>query len=266
MTSSRNMLVFTDLDATLIDHDTYSWKPAEEAIRRLNIEGIPIIPCTSKTRTEIEFYRKKIGLIAPFVSENGGGIFSPIGYYGFDYEYDKTVEGYKVIELGLPYERLRGELKSLSKFGKIIGFGDMSNSEVARDSGLSLEEAIMAKNREYDEPFKFEGDEDGLMRAIEADGFNWTKGGRYWHIMGANDKGEAVRVLKELFEEKLGKVETVGLGDSLNDLPMLKAVDIPILIRKNDGSYDERVNVKGLTSSDKPGPGGWNEEILRMLR
>jgi mannosyl-3-phosphoglycerate phosphatase len=266
MTSSRSILVFTDLDGTLIDHDTYSWKGASGAVKKLKGLGIPIILCTSKTRAEIEVYRKKIGLNAPFVSENGGGIFIPKGYFDFAFDYDKVVDDYKVIELGTHYDMIRGVLKDLKDFGMIIGFGDMTVNEVMKNTGLPKDEAKLAKEREYDEAFIFEGDESGLKNAIEQLGFNWTKGGRFWHIMGENDKGEAVRILKELFEEKLGKVRTVGLGDSLNDLPMLKGVDVPIIVQKPNNSYDPRVKVSGLRKAKKPGPEGWNEEILELLK
>lgn len=265
MTSSENILVFTDLDGTLIDHDTYSWGAAEEAIGRLKAEGMPIIPCTSKTRTEIDFYRKRIGLIDPFISENGGGVFIPEDYFDFNFEYGGEMKGYKVIELGTPYKDIRRALDDMRSFGDIIGFGDMSAEEVAEDTGLSMGEARMAKEREYDEAFKFSGDEDGLRKAIGKAGLNWTRGGRYWHIMGENDKGKAVKILVRLFERKLGAVRTVGLGDSLNDLPMLRVVDIPILVQKKDGGYDARVDAPRLIKANAPGPEGWNDEILRLL-
>jgi mannosyl-3-phosphoglycerate phosphatase len=264
MTSSKNILVFTDLDGTLIDHDTYSWKEAEPAIRKLQELEIPIIPCTSKTRSEIEFYRKQIGLSDPFVSENGGAIFMPIGYFeGFDNS--KIIDGYIVEELGTTYAKIRELIKDFRSYGKLSGFGDWSAEEVAKDTGLSLEEAKMAKKREYDEAFVFEGDEEGLKEAIKNASLNWTKGGRYWHIMGDNDKGKAVNILSNYYKRSNPDLKTVGLGDSLNDLPMLQAVDIPILVQKKDGSYDTRVNVNGLIKAKKIGPAGWNEEILRLL-
>ncbi len=265
MTSSKNILVFTDLDGTLIDHDTYSWEPARESIEMLKGARIPIIPCTSKTRAEIEFYRRGMGLEDPFISENGGGIFIPKEYFDFNFDYDKEVGNYKVIELGMSYGDIRRALDEMRSFGDITGFGDMSVEEVARDTGLSLEEARMAKEREYDEAFIFSGDEEGLKRAIKKAGLRWTKGGRYWHIMGNNDKGKAVRILTGLFAKKLGSVQTVGLGDSLNDLPMLEAVEIPILVQKKDGSYDARVDVPGLIKTDAPGPEGWAKAVRSLF-
>ena len=51
-------IVFTDLDGTLIDHNTYSYESAIISLNLLKEHNIPLIFCTSKTRTEIEIYEK----------------------------------------------------------------------------------------------------------------------------------------------------------------------------------------------------------------
>jgi ribonucleotide monophosphatase NagD (HAD superfamily) len=45
-------LVFTDLDGTLLDHDTYDWTPARDALDRLTRAGIPVVFTSSKTAAE----------------------------------------------------------------------------------------------------------------------------------------------------------------------------------------------------------------------
>ena len=45
-------VVYTDLDGTLLDHHTYAFDEALGAIKALKDRGIPIVPCTSKTRAE----------------------------------------------------------------------------------------------------------------------------------------------------------------------------------------------------------------------
>ena len=47
------LLVFTDLDGTLLDHDSYSFEPARPALARLRSAGVPVIPTTSKTLAEV---------------------------------------------------------------------------------------------------------------------------------------------------------------------------------------------------------------------
>ena len=71
------LIIFSDLDATLLDHYTYSFIPAEEALKLASVKGIDIIFTTSKTRVEIDIYRKKLGNKNPFIAENGGALFIP---------------------------------------------------------------------------------------------------------------------------------------------------------------------------------------------
>src|SRR5262249_39570829 len=68
-------IVFSDLDGTLLDARTYDWRPAERALARLAELGVPVILTSSKTRAEIEEWRRTLGNREVFVSENGGGIY-----------------------------------------------------------------------------------------------------------------------------------------------------------------------------------------------
>jgi len=79
---SERIVIFTDLDGTLLDHCTYSYKEAEKALESIRRKNIPLIVCSSKTREEIEIYRKKLLNNGPFISENGGAIFIPEQYEG----------------------------------------------------------------------------------------------------------------------------------------------------------------------------------------
>ena len=125
---------------------------------------------------------------------------------------------------------------------KIVGFGDMTLEELARDTGLPLKMAKLAQKREHDEPFRIlEGKKSHILAAIKNEGLSCTEGGRYFHLTGNTDKGKAIAVLKNLYCQMFGHVETFGVGDGPNDLPMLKVVDRPFFITKKAG-----VNTRGL--------------------
>ena len=74
------LVVFTDLDGSLLDEQTYSWAPAQEALEGLRARGIPVVPCSSKTREEIDALVAALRLDGPFIGENGGGIGIPAGH------------------------------------------------------------------------------------------------------------------------------------------------------------------------------------------
>jgi mannosyl-3-phosphoglycerate phosphatase len=268
----KKIIVFTDLDGTLLDYYTYSFEKAVPALELLKKKKVPIIICSSKTRKEIEYFRKKLVNNHPFISENGGGIFIPKNYFKFEFlssEFSiKDENGYYSIGLGVPYSDLRNTIEELRKEGfKIKGFGDMTVEEVARITNLSIDEAEMAKERDFDEPFIFEGDEadtQKLLYAIEAKGFSYTQG-RFFHILGNCDKGKAVSILTALYKKKLGEIVTIAIGDRANDTPMLERVNYPIIVQKPDGNYDHRIDVPNLLKADGIGPEGWNSEIIRLI-
>ncbi len=265
-----DFLVFTDLDGTLLDYRSYSFEAAIPALRLIGSKNIPLIICTSKTRAEIEHYRKMLGTHEPFISENGGAIFIPGSYFPYDFDYDKEVDGYKIIELGTPHKTLIEGLNSIKKDTgvNLKGLSEMTVEELSQVTGLSREQAELARKREYDEPFIVygdEGDNERVKKEITRRGFRHTEGGLFQHIMGENDKGGAVKTLIDVFKVKFSGLKTIGIGDSLNDLPMLEAVDIPILVQKPGGGYDSRIKLDNLVFAHGIGPEGWNNAILNLL-
>ncbi|MCR4297794.1 MAG: HAD-IIB family hydrolase [Gallionella sp.] len=270
MTKRKNSMpktiIVSDLDGTLLDSSSYSFAAAQPALEVIRAREIPLVLCSSKTRTEIEGYRQRLNNRHPFITENGGGIFIPRGYFPEPVKAE-AFDGYWLIRLGTPYAEIRRRFIGLrEQLGvKVRGFADMTEEEVAALTGLSRDEAKLSKQRDFDEPFVFDGAPDErFLQAIEASGLSWTEG-RIFHITGRHDKGRAVNLLKSLYEQQFGTVTSVALGDSLNDLQMLQAVDHPVLVRHEDGSHDARIAIPNLLKTQLPGPAGWNETVLQLL-
>jgi mannosyl-3-phosphoglycerate phosphatase len=126
--------------------------------------------------------------------------------------------------------------------------------------------------RDADEPFFIDCDfnEDDVKR-LQAEvwrkGLRITRGGRFFHLTGDSDKGVATRQLVRLYQAAWQHpIRTVGLGDSLNDLPLLQAVDMPVLVRKKNGEVDENVMAQMKARCTRnAGPWGWNEAIAELL-
>ena len=267
-------VIFTDLDGTLLDNATYSFAAAQEALTELRTHAIPLIVVSSKTRAEIEPIRDRLQNEHPFIVENGGALFIPMGYFPFPLEQAAPRGDYEVVEIGTPYVRLRTALKEIGgDLGcRLRGFGDLSLEEVSDLTGLSPAETLLATQREYDEPVVVESNGmvwNRLSAAAATRGLRWTRGGRFYHLMGGNDKGVASRRLIAWYERRAQQegraLITVGIGDSLNDLPMLEAVTYPILVRKPDGSYDSDVQFPHLTRAEGVGPVGWNRSLMDLL-
>ncbi len=271
---SNQLLVFTDLDGTLLDHDHYSLEPAREALTLLNKHHIPVIFNTSKTRVETIHLRQTLHNSDPFATENGSCLSVPDGYFekrnqsappGPSGDVHTTVFGDR-------YENIRQALCQIrAEFGfSFTGFGDMTPEQIAECTGLASPDAARAKHRDCSEPLVWEDSDENLelfTRLLETRQLTITRGGRFYHIARAGNKGHAVQWLTDYFQAECPDTRfiTVGLGDGKNDLPMLESVDYPILIRPEHGHGPDCQHIKNLVTSEVPGPAGWNQEVIKLI-
>jgi predicted mannosyl-3-phosphoglycerate phosphatase (HAD superfamily) len=143
----------------------------------------------------------------------------------------------------------------------------MSATKVAEITGLNLEFARLARQREYDEPVEFDPsgkDTTEFLSTLGEAGLNWSYGGRLHHVMGGGDKGKAVEILTGLYRRMWGEIRTVGLGNGLNDLPLLQQVDVPILVQKRDHSWED-MDLPRLHRVQAVGPEGWSRAIVELF-
>ena len=68
-------VIFSDLDGTLLDSQTYSFQAAEPALLALRKQGTPLVLCTSKTRVKV--WRDRLHIRHPFTSKTAVPSTSP---------------------------------------------------------------------------------------------------------------------------------------------------------------------------------------------
>jgi mannosyl-3-phosphoglycerate phosphatase len=275
MHSYTKLLIFTDLDGTLLDYHTYSFDAARPALKRIEELDIPLVIVSSKTRSEIEVLIKSFP-IKPrvFIVENCGALFFQRDMaLGQKFELEAG-EPYFILQLGIPYKEVLEGLHATQKecSATIRGFSSMSTQEVSEITGLDLDSAARAKDREFSEPFIFMGTLDEfqcLVQGLGKRGLMCIEGGRFRHALGRYDKGMAVRKTLQLFQDISPEIEwkTIGLGDSPNDFPMLEAVDTAVLVQRYDSTYADYLSGSGRVMIKAPGigPVGWNRVILELI-
>lgn len=250
--SRMRLLVFTDLDNCLLDHDTYDWRPAIPALERLKALGAGVILTTSKTATEVIPLQAEIGLDGPVIAENGGLLAWADGRRRW---------------LGRPVSEIRPLLdQAASETGaEIQPFGRMSVEEVAQRTNLPLDRAPLALARESSEPFVLltPEAEDALRAALEARGLRLTRGGRFHHALAHEGKHAAVALLLEE-ARATGPVTSIGLGDGLNDEGFLRVVDHACVL---PGAHAEILmrRLPHARLAPLPGPAGWREVVFNVL-
>lgn len=272
----RKIVVFTDLDGTLLDHESYAWEPARPALEMLRQRRVPVILCSSKTRSEIATLRDELDNRDPFIVENGAAVVIPQGYFEAvsdsgsyqppDAEPDRTVS------FGTSRDRILEVLTYLKQQGfRFRSFAGMSTEQLAALTGLSEDAAARARTRTATEPLLWDGDAASLelfRSVLSRYQLQLLAGGRFFHVMGHFDKADAMEYLLERFRVFYRKqdVLSVALGDSANDIRMLEQADIAVAIRGADGNKLHVPGRKDTVHSEEKGPEGWNSCMLRILK
>ena len=259
MISNSKIWIVSDVDGTLMDH-FYDLTPAKETINWLQRLGVPVILCTSKTKSEVKIIRDDLNLKDPYIVENGGAIY---GEYTDGKEWE--------IILGKSYSILEKILNSLSENinFKLRPLNTLTDDEATDLTGLEGESLNLMRDRHWSMPFlnpPQNFDED-LKRLCEIYAVDIFRGNRMSHLLSKNsNKGIAIKTL--LNKDKNLNIQIIGLGDSPNDLPLLMNSNYKIIISGIKGPNQLLLNqLKGneFCISKKPHGYGWKEEVYKLV-
>ncbi len=261
---NKRLVVFTDLDGTLLDHHTYSYQPALPALEALSSLNIPVILNSSKTQPEMEALREELNNQHPFVVENGAALIVPANYWQKQPQYTVT--------LATPRQAVLEVLDQIrQQYGfSFTGFNDMTAVQLAENAGMSLSSAEKAKQRVATEPLLWCDTRAALEQfksVLEKHELQLLKGGRFFHAMGYFDKADAMKYLVAGFQKYQSNHEwiSVALGDSPNDRNMLDSADVAIVIKSANSDQIALTHCQRIIRSSQPGPVGWNECMLDLL-
>lgn len=257
----KKIILYTDLDGTLLDHHDYSWSAAESAISLSKQNDFPIVFNTSKTINEVKKLQKEMSLTTPFAIENGGAVWIPENYFS-------GATGGLVV-LGIDNQTILNRIESLRKNYKFKSFCQMDTEEISKLTGLNEQDATYASQRTCSEPLIWLDTEEQLesfKEMVNSLDLQFVKGGRFYHLSGHSNKGNALNYLQNLYKNEFPKHKctSVALGDSQNDESMLKTADISVVIQKADNTYLE-CSGEHIRKSNDIGPKGWNSAVIDII-
>ncbi len=261
MTNNYPFWVVTDLDGTLMD-EHYDITPAKETLNWLADLSIPVIPCTSKTASEVRYFRSDNELFDPYIVENGAAV------YGL--HTDETIE-WELI-LGRSYKELRNVLNFLSND---VGYdlkplNELNTNEIHDLTGLGPKEIKRALDRHWSVPFLNPPDiiSERIKLFCKQYNVHIFKGNRMSHLLCINShKGEAVNKLKDYLQKP--NINVIALGDSQNDLPLLDYADISIVIPGKNGPNKyliEGINCGKYILAEAPHAFGWSDSVRKIIQ
>lgn len=260
-------VIITDLDGTLLDLHTYSPIGALPAVEKLKFADIPIVFCSAKTKSEQMHYLKLLGLNTPFICESGSAVYIPENYFSLNFpgkngNYKKQ-NGWEVFILGKKYKEITSTLEQLNceLNTNYHYFGNQSVKEISKYTDLPMPAALRASERGYSETiFNADPGEEVFNKFVEklsVYNLKCEKGTKFVTVTGKeSDKEKATSFLVNMFKAEDPEVKVIGIGDSEDDIAMLKRVDLPFLVQYTKGKWIpcELENVKRI---DGVGPEGW---------
>jgi HAD-superfamily hydrolase, subfamily IIB/mannosyl-3-phosphoglycerate phosphatase family len=261
------IVIFTDLDGTLLDHQSYSFTAAEPCLHYLRTNNFPLIFTSSKTAVEIEALCKLTEFNHPYIAENGGLLSIPENYFP---EFKTASSSYIKSLIGTSRSEIHEVINMLSTSFKFKSFNNMSTEELISHTGLSTTQAKYANERDCTEPLLWLDDQSKLNKfatQLEKYELRLVSGGRFHHVMGHHDKATTMSTLLEMYDkQRSSKTISIALGDSPNDIGMLNTADFGIVVPNPHAPKMSIENHVSLTYAKQAGPSGWNETLLLLLR
>jgi mannosyl-3-phosphoglycerate phosphatase family protein len=270
--NNPNWLIFSDLDGSLLDHDSYCHKAADELLQELEHDHIPVILTTSKTRAEVMSIRTELNNSHPFIIENGAAIFIPKNYFATMPSNCIEIDDFWVYSFSQP----RSHWLAILETAKVVfphsfsHFSAMKEEVIAQVTGLSFEQAKQANQREFGEPISWLGVDKAKQKFIqwlEEQGGHVLQGGRFLHLSGPCNKGQALTWLSEEYarQHTLKEYKTIAMGDSGNDIAMLEQADLALIIRSPVHAPPKLKRLRGFFISAEFGPRGWDSGLRKIL-
>ncbi len=261
---SKQWIVVTDLDGSLLDHHDYQWNAAKPVLSALQTNHIPVIFNTSKTQAEsLQLQHQMFGLAYPhpMIVENGGAVVIPNGGI--------LPAGIKTF--GPANREMKPYLSQLQTRFQFSPITDMTLQEVVTQTGLDEERAQQARQRSYTEPIVWLDTNDQLeafKTELNQHQLTLIKGGRFFHVLGSFDKGLALQWLTEQYAGVLdAPPKVLALGDGNNDVPMLEVADYSVLIKSPINPWPELSAslASRVIKTEAVGPQGWAEAVEQWL-
>ena len=254
------IVIFTDLDGTLLHNETFEFENIRQYIKSLLSKNISIIPNSSKTKAEILNFCHELKEELPFIAENGAAIYK-MNFINSDFPEKIILSRDKDEILNIFLKKIPKEFISKCKF-----VFKLKKDEQLKIFGLSEKQLSYASDREFSVPIIFKGnkaEKNNLFKLACSMGLTMQEGGRVINLSDKVSKSFAMKKVSRIFEKtEKQKLKIIGVGDNFNDLDMLKNSDIACLVFNEKFKLDT-LNINNCLVSKKPAPDGW-EEVIKM--
>ena len=263
--NNKDILIFTDLDGSLLNHSNFEFNTIKPFILKCLRNNIRIIPNTSKTKNEVEFFSEQLGVDIPYIVENGSAI----------HNLDLVCSHFGKNNKSLILSRTADEIFEIfnnkvpvSLRNQCLFLKDMNASKQSKVLGLNGEKLTSALNRLYSIPLIFNGPieiKNELISIFNDLDIKLHEGGRVINICDNCSKGDAMKIILKKMEGIKKKYHSIVIGDSPNDISMLALSNQPCVVPLPDEENLNKLKLKKVIRANQVAPDGWKEVVLKSL-
>lgn len=261
-------LIFSDLDGTFLDAD-YTPVLEREAAREVFARH-RVVWVSSRTADELLELQRSIAYSGDAIGENGGVFVTHDHSLASRMGEPDAIDSAWVVRLGAPFEQTDAKVRSAfaATGAPLTTLHDLGAAELARRSGYGVSDAERALRRRTSVLLVDSDMSDARVTAafdaLRRDGAAIAHGGKWVSVVQGADKGTAVRAYLAAWNRSGRPAPDVvaAIGDADNDEPLLKAVDLPFVVRRpHRGHAPALARIAGARLLEQYGPAGWLEML-----
>jgi Cof subfamily protein (haloacid dehalogenase superfamily) len=233
----------TDVDGTLLDHQSKLTDLNKRAIKDCINAGIKVVIATGKSFSAVEHLIKEFNLQLPQITLGGAMTVTPDGKVIDSFTIPEKIyheiidavraKGYEpliaTVEGKIYYQKFVPEMKNVMEIGETLYEADNIKKDIYAKHSVSIFLSITA-----DDPL------DSYIRKEFGKRMLISRSGKYFFDI-LNIKASKGNSLKKLIKRlKISKEEVISFGDSQNDISLFKESGFSIAVKN---SYPELIEL-----------------------
>jgi len=282
LTRNSVLVIATDIDGTLLDHDARLPFPAPEWRKAIQDLGARVAKCSvafasSRTLDELVVLQRALGMRGPCIAEDGAVLALDVDHATdarlAHVPYDEVrTYGRRAMRTWTRAQRdvsLRSTMRDVSAVQRADAsqLGPAALSALGFRTAGAVRRALHARHHSLLlDPTRLFGDEpDAIRVCAAARGLQLRRGGRWLTLADTTGKGTALAMLRHFYEVCGVSPFIVAIGNEENDVSLLQKADLAFVIRNPArGPHPALVAIPYAVVLDIEGPGGWMEMLNRL--
>jgi len=257
-------VVFCGVDALIPPRGKIS-PGFDEFTAALDHAGIPAVWVTARSRGQMDDPRRRLDHSHPFIAEEGCGVYLPEGYFHLRPAKTVRLGRFTCIPIAEPQPAAREALESLSEDTgvSVVTLRSLSARQVMQNSGLPLQDADLARQRDFDELFFFAGaSEQDIARFVEVSrsrNLQLRQHGVLWSLAGGASLNLCIRALSKLYERALRSHPAIlGIATQEESRELFAACDRAILLGHPESDPSGSPHSSKAREIPFPAPDTWD--------